>query len=102
LGELLQAYSVESKCEQGRLLKHKTSKETFLLKEVSFMDQEEYRRALEKYRSKRKASPKENLLNIVEVEGRVKTNFCSGTYKLYIIYEYPTITLQEEIQARVK
>jgi hypothetical protein len=45
---------------------------------------------------------KENLLNLVEVEGRVKTNFCSGTYKLYIIYEYPTITLQEEILARVK
>lgn len=102
LGDLLHAYTIESKSEQGTLLKHKTSKDTFLLKEISFMDQEEYRKMLDRYRSKKNGTPKENLLNVVEVDGRVKTNFCSGTYKLYIIYEYPTITLQEEIQARVK
>lgn len=102
VGDLIKDYTLESKCEQGTLLRHRTSKEGFLLKEVSFMDQDEYQKALDKYRARRARPAKENLLNLVEVQGRVKANFCSGTYKLYLIYEYPSITLQEEIAARAR
>lgn len=66
------------------------------------MDQDEYQKALEKYKARKNRPPRENLLNLVEVQGRVKANFCSGTYKLYLIYEFPSITLQEEIAARAR
>jgi hypothetical protein len=37
---------------------------------------------------------------MVKVLSKEFKNFCSNTYKIYTIYEYPSVTLEEEINAR--
>ena len=44
----------------------------------------------------------EHLLSIVRFTGQEFNNFCSNSYKIYVLYEYPPITLEDEIQARSK
>lgn len=39
---------------------------------------------------------------MVRVESKIFSSFCSTTYKIYAVFEYPQVTLREEILARQK
>ena len=45
---------------------------------------------------------KEYIVSPVKVESKVFSSFCSTSYKVYAIFEYPQVTLREEIIARQK
>jgi len=45
---------------------------------------------------------REFIINPIVVEHQVFNNFCSTSYKIYVVYEYPQVTLREEIMARKK
>lgn len=55
---------VDVKSEYGTIVSHKTTKEIFLFKEMNFPDQDEYKKSLKHYES-RKVKPYENVLNLV-------------------------------------
>ena len=74
---LLGSYDeVDSKCEYGTIISHKVTKETYLLKELNIPDQEEFRRSLKQFEAK-KQKPRENVLNLVQLENQSKSLFCS-------------------------
>ena len=45
---------------------------------------------------------KEYIVSPVRVQSKVFNNFCSTSFKIYAIFEYPQVTLREEILARCK
>lgn len=45
---------------------------------------------------------REYVITPVKLESKVFSSFCSTSYKVYAIFEYPQVTLREEITARQK
>lgn len=46
------------------------------------------------------AGPREYIVSVVRAEGKTFHNFCSTCFKVYALFEYPQVTLREEIVAR--
>jgi len=44
----------------------------------------------------------ENILGVYKIKTHTITGLCSTTHKIYAIYEYPQVSLQDEIIARRK
>lgn len=68
------------------------------MKEYCYADQKEFERQLTYFQAQQEQG--ENVLQMVKVLSKEFKNFCSNTYKIYTIYEYPSVTLEEEINAR--
>ena len=98
--ELLEGYRELRRENNGLVLADKTGDNQYFLKEFNFADKKEYENEFKKYRDLEKGEANENLLSLVKVTGKEFNNFCSNSYKIYALYEYPAITLEEEISAR--
>ena len=90
---------VDLNSEYGTIVVHKTTKETFLFKDINFPDQGDYKKSLKQFEA-RMAKPCENVLNLVQIENQSQSLFCSEIYRLSLVYEFGTITLAEEIETR--
>jgi hypothetical protein len=49
-----------------------------------------------------KTGSREYVVSVVSAEGRSFASFCSTAYKIFALFEYPQVTLREEISARQK
>ena len=82
------------------VLLHRETCEQYFLKEMNFTQQSTYEKQLRSYHDKKRIPHSENILNLVKIWAKEFRNFCSDSYKIYAVYEFPEITLQAEIQSR--
>lgn len=87
---------------RGIVLLHKKNQETYLLKEYTYASEALFKNKEKELEEQIKQGPKEYIVSPVKVESRVFNSFCSTSYKIYAIFEYPQVTLKEEILARQK
>lgn len=105
-GSLMKA--IEQEYEQvrqesrGIILLHKQNQNTYLLKEYTYASEVLFKNKEKELGEQIKQGPKEYIVSPVKVESRVFNSFCSTSYKIYAIFEYPQVTLREEILARQK
>ena len=90
---------LDTPCDLGTILSHKLTKETYLLKDINMPDQQEFGRSLKLFQDK-KQCPRENVLNLVHLSNQSKSLFCSEIYRISMVFEFTSITLSEEIEAR--
>lgn len=57
------------------------------------MDHREFEKEIQRFKTLENQEPNENILNVVKVSSQEFNNFCSNSYKIYVVYEYPNITL---------
>ncbi len=87
---------------RGIVLLEKATQNTFLLKEYTFCNEILFKNKLKQLKEQIDKGPREYVISPVRIESKVFSSFCSTSYKLYAIFEYPQVTLREEISARQK
>ena len=87
---------------RGVVLLEKQSQNTFLLKEYTFCSEPLFNEKVRQLKSQIDNGPQEHIISPIQMESKVFNNFCSTSYKIYAIFEYPQVTLREEILARQK
>jgi hypothetical protein len=82
------------------VLASNNSDNTYLLKEWSFVSKKEYEGEHKRFQSLESQHQNENILALVRFFSQTFNNICSTSYKIYALYDYPSITLQDEINTR--
>jgi hypothetical protein len=85
----------------GVVLQHTQSQLTFLLREYTYASEA----AFEKERTRLETeagTPSDHVLTVVKVRAHTFHGLCSTSHKVMAVYEYPQVTLQDEIAARLK
>jgi DNA topoisomerase IB len=75
------------------VLQHRTTNETFLLKEYTFAAEAHFNAKLKALQTEVEAGPREYIVSVVKAEGKAFHNFCSTCFKVYALFEYPQVTL---------
>lgn len=83
------------------LLNHQTQL-TYLLKEYTYASDLQYEQERYKYERQMGEGEMENVLSVSKIKTHTIHGLCSTTFKIYVIYEYPQVTLLDEIMARQK
>jgi hypothetical protein len=63
------------------------------MKEYNFMSRKEYDGEFKKLENLENMQQNENILSLVRLFSQTFKNICSTNYKIYALYEYPSITL---------
>jgi hypothetical protein len=102
LSQLGSQYEEVKQEARGVVLLEKTTKNSFILKEYTFCNEILFKSKLKELQEQVDKGPREYVISPIRVESKVFSSFCSTSYKLYAIFEYPQVTLREEISARQK
>lgn len=102
--QILDSYNVIKKYQdpkygESTLLEEKTTKEECILREINSTDEEEYAKGLKKYRARQKLTHP----NIIQLKGfthKTESQFCSTFYKIYLLFEHVTNSLEKEVTVR--
>lgn len=82
------------------ILQHRQTEACYLLKEYTFAGEAPFTAKLKALEAEAQAGPREYIVSVVRAEGKSFHNFCSTCFKIYALFEYPQVTLREEILAR--
>lgn len=78
---------------RGVVLQHRTTNDTFLLKEYTFASEAPFNAKIKALQAEVEAGPREYIVSVVKAEGKAFHNFCSTCFKVYALFEYPQVTL---------
>jgi CRISPR/Cas system-associated endonuclease/helicase Cas3 len=87
---------------RGFVLLSKKDQSCYLLKEYTFCSEMLFRNKERELKEQISYGAREYIVSPVRIEAKVFNSFCSNSYKIYAIFEYPQVTLKEEIGARQK
>jgi hypothetical protein len=82
------------------VLGSKNSETTYLLKELSFVNKRDYETEYKRLQGLESQPHNENILALVRFFSQTYNNICSTSYRIYALYDYPSITLHDEITTR--
>ena len=102
LEQINQHYEKVAQDTRGLVLLDKKTQNNYLLKEYTFCSQTQYQNKKKELQELVKAGPKEYVISPVRIQSSIFSSFCSTSYKIYAIFEYPQVTLKEQISARQK
>ena len=99
---LLNRYTIVSKDEQNQstVVREKESERLLIIKELAFVDRSFYEKNLCRFNHFQEIQQCENVLNLTKVWSEQHSTMCSNTYKIFPMYEYSTVTLKDEMEAR--
>ena len=98
--EIGEVYAETRREARGVVLQHRHTDTCFLLKEYTFAAEGPFNAKLKALQAEAQAGPREYIVSVVRAEGKAFHNFCSTCFKVYALFEYPQVTLREEIMAR--
>lgn len=80
---------------RGMVLLHKQNNSTYLLKEYTFGSEILFRNKEKQLRMQIEHGFREHIISPVKVEAKTFNSFCSTSFKIYAIFEYPQVSLKE-------
>lgn len=95
-------YKELKKDPNGTVLLHNQTQVTYLLKEYTYGSDLQFEQERHRLEKEIEAGIQDTVLSVVKIKSHTIHGLCSTTHKLYAIYEYPQVTLHDEIQARQK
>ena len=75
---------------------------SYILKEYTYVLETQYEKERSRFEAEISCPTCENILNVHKIKTHTISGLCSTTHKIYAIFEYPQVTLADEIAARRK
>jgi hypothetical protein len=87
---------------RGLVLVEKETQNSVILKEYTFCSQMLFEAKVKELKGQIDKGLQEYVISPVKIESKIFSSFCSTSYKIYALFEYPQVSLREEIMARQK
>jgi hypothetical protein len=93
--DIMSDYKEVKRDQNGTILEHHQTHLTYLLREYNYGSELTYDQERSKYEMEIEGGIAENVLSVTKIKTHTIHGLCSTSFKIYVVYEYPQVTLQD-------